>query len=41
MSLGVAGLISEAPMTIHEAEVAGISYPEFWQELEKLGGRVD
>ena len=41
MSIGVAGLISEKPMTIHDAEVAGISYPEFWQELEKLGGRVD
>ena len=30
MSLGVAGLVSDQPITIADAEVAGISYPGFW-----------
>ena len=38
MSLGVAGLVSQAPITITDAEVAGISYPGFWRELDRLGG---
>ncbi len=38
MSLGVAGLVGEGPVTILDAEVAGISYPEFWKEIDRLGG---
>ena len=38
MSLGVAGLVSDEPITITDAEVAGISYPGFWRELDRLGG---
>ena len=38
MSLGVAGLASEEPITITDAEVAGISYPGFWGEIDRLGG---
>ncbi len=38
MSLGVAGLVGEGPVTILDAEVAGISYPEFWEEIDRLGG---
>ena len=38
MSLGVAGLASDQPITITDAEVAGISYPGFWGEIGRLGG---
>ena len=38
MSLGVAGLASDEPITITDAEVAGISYPGFWGEIDRLGG---
>ena len=38
MSLGVAGLVSDEPITITDAEVAGISYPGFWGEIDRLGG---
>lgn len=38
MSLGVAGLASEEPIIITDAEVAGISYPGFWREIGRLGG---
>jgi 3-phosphoshikimate 1-carboxyvinyltransferase len=40
MSLGVAGLISTEPITILDPDVAGISYPNFWQIIEELGGLV-
>lgn len=41
MSEGIAGLISESPVTINGAEIASISYPQFWSEIEKLGGTVE
>lgn len=41
MALGIAGLVSDEPITITEANCASISYPEFWDELESLGGIVD
>ncbi len=41
MSQGIAGLISESPVTITGAEIASISYPQFWAEIEKLGGAVE
>jgi 3-phosphoshikimate 1-carboxyvinyltransferase len=41
MSLGVAGLVSESPITVDGAEIASISYPTFWQEVEKLGGVIE
>lgn len=36
MSLAVAGLVAEGETIIHGADVADISYPGFWAELEKL-----
>ncbi len=41
MSEGIAGLISASPVTIDGAEIASISYPEFWSEISKLGGTVE
>ena len=40
MSLGIAGLASDGPITILDPEVAGISYPGFWKTIEELGGSV-
>lgn len=40
MSLGVAGLISTDPITILDPDVAGISYPSFWEIIKDLGGIV-
>ena len=41
MALGIAGLVSDEPITVTEANCASISYPEFWDELESLGGILD
>ena len=40
MSLGVAGLVSDEPIAVLDPEVAGISYPGFWETIEELGGLV-
>ena len=40
MTLGVAGLISTEPITILDPDVAGISYPSYWEIIEELGGLV-
>ena len=40
MSLGIAGLISEQPITISDPDVASISYPGFWETVKELGGLV-
>ena len=41
MALGIAGMVAEDPITIVEASCASISYPEFWDVLQSLGGVVD
>ncbi len=41
MALGIAGMVSDNPITVVDAGCASISYPEFWDELESLGGIVD
>lgn len=38
MTLGVAGLLAKGETEIRGAEVASISYPGFWDDLEKLAG---
>ena len=40
MSLGVAGLVSDGPVTVLDPDVAGVSYPGFWKIIEELGGLV-
>jgi 3-phosphoshikimate 1-carboxyvinyltransferase len=40
MSQGVAGLVGDAPITVLDGEVAGISYPAFWKDVQRLGGLV-
>ena len=41
MALGIAAMVSDGPITIVDADCASISYPQFWDELESLGGIVD
>jgi len=36
MSLAIAGALADGVTLIEDAEVAGISYPDFWQHLEML-----
>lgn len=40
MSLAIAGLVSNGPMTIDGAGAADISYPTFWRDLELIGGSL-
>jgi 3-phosphoshikimate 1-carboxyvinyltransferase len=37
MSLGVAGLVSESPITVLDSEAASKSYPGFWDEMKRFG----
>jgi 3-phosphoshikimate 1-carboxyvinyltransferase len=39
MSLGVAGLLARGETTIHDAEDASVSYPDFWTHLARLAGQ--
>ncbi len=36
MSLAVASLVAEGSTRLHRPEAAAVSYPEFWQDLERL-----
>ncbi len=36
MTLGIAALIAQGETVIHDAEVVDVSYPAFWQDLEKI-----
>jgi 3-phosphoshikimate 1-carboxyvinyltransferase len=40
MTLGVAGLISTEPITVLDPDVAGVSYPNFWEIIDQFGGLV-
>ena len=37
MSLAVAGLLARGETTVHDAEAASVSYPDFWQHLSAVG----
>jgi 3-phosphoshikimate 1-carboxyvinyltransferase len=41
MALGIAAMVSDGPITVKDASCASISYPQFWDELESLGGIID
>ncbi|MSQ07424.1 MAG: 3-phosphoshikimate 1-carboxyvinyltransferase [Dehalococcoidia bacterium] len=38
MAMAIAGLLARGTTTVHEAEAASVSYPEFWHHLESLAG---
>jgi len=39
MTLGIAALIAQGETVIDDAEVVAMSYPAFWQDLERLTGQ--
>jgi len=39
MAAGIAGLAAEGETIITGAEIANVSYPTFWEDLERLAGR--
>lgn len=41
MSWAIAALIAEQPITIKGAEAVAKSYPDFWQDYQSLGGKID
>ncbi len=40
MALSVAGLAAEGPVSIDNTEAAAVTFPEFYKQLETIGGRV-
>ena len=40
MALAVAGLLADGETTVHGADAAAVSYPEFWQHLDQLASNV-
>jgi 3-phosphoshikimate 1-carboxyvinyltransferase len=40
MACAVAALKAGGPVTIEEAEAINKSYPDFYEDLKKLGGRL-
>jgi len=40
MSLAMAALNAQGPSRIHGADAAGVSYPGFWRQLERLGAHI-
>jgi 3-phosphoshikimate 1-carboxyvinyltransferase len=40
MTLGIAGILAKGETVIREAESVAVSYPGFWGELERLGGKA-
>lgn len=40
MTLGIAALVAQGETVIHDAEVVEMSYPNFWQDLERLTHRI-
>lgn len=38
MTLGIASLVSQGEVIIHNAESVTVSYPGFWEELERIAG---
>lgn len=40
MACAVAALTADAPVTVEDAEAINKSYPEFYEHLEKIGGKI-
>jgi len=41
MSMAILNSFSEGALTIENVGCVDTSYPEFWQHMEELGGRVE
>jgi 3-phosphoshikimate 1-carboxyvinyltransferase len=40
MTLGVAGLLTDGPVTINGSEAASVSYPSFWEDVRLLAAKA-
>ncbi len=40
MALAVASIVCEEDVIIQDAEVVSKSYPTFWEDFVKIGGRI-
>jgi 3-phosphoshikimate 1-carboxyvinyltransferase len=40
MTLGIAGILAKGETVIRNAESVAVSYPGFWSELERIGGKA-
>ncbi len=40
MSGGVAALLCQTPVTLLGAECVAKSYPTFWEDYQRLGGKI-
>ena len=41
MSMGVASILLDQPLTLTRAEVISKSYPEFWEDFTRIGGKIN
>lgn len=41
MALAIAATVANGPVTIQGAESVEKSYPDFWKDLERVGGKID
>ena len=41
MSMTIAALCSETPVIINGAECINISYPNFFEDIQSIGGRIE
>ena len=41
MALGIASIKCRTPLTIQHSECVSKSYPDFWRDLQMLGGKID
>ena len=41
MSMGVASILLDQPLTLTHAEVISKSYPKFWEDFTRLGGKIN
>ena len=40
MALAIAALKCDGPVTLHNAQAVAKSYPEFWEDYQRLGGQI-
>ena len=41
MALGIASIKCRKPLTIKNSECVSKSYPDFWRDLQMLGGKIN
>ena len=41
MTMAIAGLLSSNGVNITDGKTANVSYPNFWEQLSKLGAKIE